>query len=377
MQYIRYFQLPLVLLAFLTLERPCHAEKRRTYQLAETPIVELYSLNTSEGKRAAGPKNQTRNQIILKYFEISPVMLKNQKSSENSDPLGPWFRHDHLLYILNSFEDHKELLEFSELMSKILKFSHIGHSDIRYLLNEIPNHSKIIAKVSRINNVANLLKSQHKAIIRYAHQKHVTERDQKYAGKEYTQHLYNVKSVLREFGFGPKDSLEGLLLGSASLLHDVIEDTDATFEEIAELFSPEIAKIVLGVSKLSNSEQEGNILGPEDILKKTYQRTRELRLSVILKLADRISNVRQGLADYFSGQSSKVGKYFGEYRLFKEILYRDQEKDLQPMWDELDRLLSDPSYALEFVRKNQGRETSKIAVDAFANSKCIGFLKKI
>ncbi|MBK7842431.1 MAG: HD domain-containing protein [Bdellovibrionales bacterium] len=293
-------------------------------------------------------------------------MLSNSSSRStipSSNYLSPWFRHDHLIYILDSFDTLDELNEFSSLLEKISQFALRDQTDIRSILATIPAHSKLIAKISKINNFVLQLKAQHKAVIRYSHQKHVAENQQEYAGESYTRHLNNVKAVLREFGFGPKDSIEGLVLGSAALIHDVIEDTDATYEEIEDLFSSQLARIVLGVTKLNNSDKDQVGLSPEDILKNTYRRTRTDRLSVALKLADRISNVRQGLADFFLNLPSKVSKYMLEQKVFKEILYRGEETELQPMWDELDRLLSDPYYALHFVNQNRGRRSSKIPVD--------------
>ncbi len=342
------------------------ATKSRSLEMKSTRLSELFDLYRGDQQSKNNPLHQARIEAVIKYYDIVGSMLSNNSDSSTTPPsnfLDPWFRHDHLVYVIDSFDRLEELNEFSILLDKISHLAFEGHDDIRSILTVIPNHSKLIAKVSKTNNFVAQLKAQHKAVIRYSHQKHVAENQQEYAGEPYTIHLNNVKAVLREFGFGPKDSVEGLILGSAALIHDVIEDTDATYEEIGDLFSYQLARVVLGVTKLNSNDKDQAGLSPDVILTNTYQRTRTDRLSVTLKLADRISNVRQGLADFFLNLPSKVSKYMLEQKVFKEILYRQEETDLQPMWDELDRLLSDPYYALHFVNQNRGRKSSKIPVD--------------
>lgn len=352
---------------------PSLANKSKSLQNRTTRLSELFDLYRGDQQGENDPVHQAKIEAVVKYYDIVGSMFSNNSDSSATPPsnfLDPWFRHDHLVYVLDSFDTVEELNEFSVLLEKISRLALEGQDDIRSILTVIPNHSKLIAKVSKTNNFVVQLKAQHKAVIRYSHQKHVAENQQEYAGEPYTAHLNNVKAVLREFGFGPKDSIEGLILGSAALIHDVIEDTDATYEEIGDLFSYQLARIVLGVTKLNSNDKDQAGLSPEDILKNTYRRTRTDRLSVALKLADRISNVRQGLADFFLNQRSKVSKYMLEQKVFKEILYRENETELQPMWDELDRLLSDPHYALHFVNKNRGRRSSKIPVDSSLPIKC-------
>jgi (p)ppGpp synthase/HD superfamily hydrolase len=72
----------------------------------------------------------------------------------------------------------------------------------------------------------------------------------------------------------------------AGLLHDTLEDTDATYDEIKEMFGEKIAKIVLEVSSDSNKVKE---LG-----KKHYLANKMLNMSddaLTVKLADRYHNV--------------------------------------------------------------------------------------
>ena len=79
---------------------------------------------------------------------------------------------------------------------------------------------------------------------------------------------------------------------AAALLHDTIEDTDATHEDIAKTFSPTIADIVEGVSKLTRvqaaSKAEEQM---ENLRKMLLAMSKDIRV-ILIKMADRLHNMR-------------------------------------------------------------------------------------
>ncbi len=121
--------------------------------------------------------------------------------------------------------------------------------------------------------------------IRFAGEKHA---DQKMPASKasYLLHLSNVamEVILAERHTRDFD-LEFAV--QVALLHDVLEDTPASFEEVVESFSPEIAEAVLALTK--NEELPADIQIPDSLM-----RIKALRKEVwAVKLADRISNMQE------------------------------------------------------------------------------------
>jgi guanosine-3',5'-bis(diphosphate) 3'-pyrophosphohydrolase len=105
------------------------------------------------------------------------------------------------------------------------------------------------------------------------------------SGDPYFSHPLEVAGILTQ-----------LRLDSASivtaLLHDTIEDTDATLEEIESLFGQEIGRLVDGVTKLSKLElQSEHTKQAENFRKLVLAMSDDIRVLVV-KLADRLHNMR-------------------------------------------------------------------------------------
>ena len=105
------------------------------------------------------------------------------------------------------------------------------------------------------------------------------------SGQPYIVHPLSVAIVLAQMGMDAASI-------AAALLHDVVEDTDVTKEDISKLFTEEIAVLVDGVTKLgkvslSNKEEQQ----AENIRKMLIAMSHDIRV-IIIKLADRLHNMR-------------------------------------------------------------------------------------
>jgi len=105
------------------------------------------------------------------------------------------------------------------------------------------------------------------------------------SGEPYLSHPLEVAGILADM------KLDAVSV-SAALLHDVIEDTHATREDIMEMFGEDITHIVSGVTKLSGlSFDSSQARQAESIRKMILAMADDLRV-VLIKLADRLHNMR-------------------------------------------------------------------------------------
>jgi GTP diphosphokinase / guanosine-3',5'-bis(diphosphate) 3'-diphosphatase len=105
------------------------------------------------------------------------------------------------------------------------------------------------------------------------------------SGDPYFSHPLQVAEILTRM------KLDGASIITA-LLHDTVEDTDATLEQIEQLFGKEIARLVDGVTKLSRIElQSDNSKHAENFRKLVLAMSADIRV-LLVKLADRLHNMQ-------------------------------------------------------------------------------------
>lgn len=105
------------------------------------------------------------------------------------------------------------------------------------------------------------------------------------SGEPYISHPLNVAYILAELTVGPDTIMAGLL-------HDVLEDTDTTYDEIKSEFGEDVANLVDGVTKVAkltfSSLEQKQV---ENHQKMLVAIAKDIRV-VVVKLADRLHNIR-------------------------------------------------------------------------------------
>jgi GTP pyrophosphokinase len=119
----------------------------------------------------------------------------------------------------------------------------------------------------------------------YIYSAKVHDGQMRLSGEPYLSHPLEVAGILADM------KLDAVSV-AAGLLHDVIEDTHATEEEIEEMFGREVVRIVSGVTKLSTlSYSSAQARQAESIRKMLLAMADDIRV-IMIKLADRMHNIR-------------------------------------------------------------------------------------
>lgn len=105
----------------------------------------------------------------------------------------------------------------------------------------------------------------------------------RYSGEPYVNHVAAVAIRLAEMGMGPRTI-------AAALLHDTVEDTDVTVEDIQRNFGDEILFLVEGVTKLGSVRYYGSDRHNESLRKLFVATSQDIRV-LIIKLIDRLHNM--------------------------------------------------------------------------------------
>ncbi|MBC8200128.1 MAG: bifunctional (p)ppGpp synthetase/guanosine-3',5'-bis(diphosphate) 3'-pyrophosphohydrolase [Desulfobacteraceae bacterium] len=119
----------------------------------------------------------------------------------------------------------------------------------------------------------------------YIYSAKVHEGQMRLSGEAYLSHPLEVAYILADM------KLDSVSIASA-LLHDVIEDTHATLEEIKDIFGPDVSHIVSGVTKLSSlAFDSSQARQAESIRRMILAMADDIRV-ILIKLADRLHNMR-------------------------------------------------------------------------------------
>src|SRR5580658_558658 len=119
----------------------------------------------------------------------------------------------------------------------------------------------------------------------YEFAKKAHEGQQRLSGDEYLTHLVGVADILAEL------HMDSVTI-AAGLLHDILEDTKVTYDQLKVQFGEEIANLVEGVTKISTRQfQDSSLRQAESTRKMLIAMAKDVRV-ILIKLADRTHNMR-------------------------------------------------------------------------------------
>jgi (p)ppGpp synthase/HD superfamily hydrolase len=145
-------------------------------------------------------------------------------------------------------------------------------------------------------------------------------KDQMYGEYPYIKHLSDVVGVLRRFGYDDEINV------CCAFLHDTLEDTDVTYDDIKNMFG-----VVIAINVYLVTNEKGR--NREERAAKTLPLIKGHKRATQIKLADRIANVESSIGTSFMSMYSK------ERHKFEGYLYVDGE--LEEMWHYLDNLFAE------------------------------------
>ena len=208
------------------------------------------------------------------------------------------------------------------------------------LINKVKNYNKFL-------NPEKLNKAYQYAVKAHENQKRAS-------GDPYSNHPIAVASILSDLELDSATIVTGLL-------HDTIEDTHATYENIKKEFGQEIADLVEGVTKISVFENQANSSSKAENFRKLILATSKDIRVLLVKLADRLHNMRTIDA------ISKIEK--------KERIAKETMEIYGPLADRMGmHRIRDELEDLSFkVLNNEARELIKKRLDEIREDKVNNF----
>ena len=227
--------------------------------------------------------------------------------------------------------------------------------------------------VSELLRIADHLDPKGQVMVRKAYERAATAHhgQRRLSGEEYVKHPLEVAAILADLELDAETI-------SAALLHDTVEDTNLTADEVKREFGPEVARRVDGVTKLGRiSLRTDQQQQAENIRKMMVPMAEDLRV-VLIKLADRLHNMRtlEPLAepkrrkisretlDIYAPLAHRLGIGQIKWEL-EDLAFRNLEPDaFEDVVGRIARKRADREALVSDLREILGRELEKVGIQA-------------
>ncbi len=197
----------------------------------------------------------------------------------------------------------------------------------------------------------------------YAEEKHANQKRKD--GSPYIIHPLAVAEIVAEIGLDT-DAVLG------ALLHDCIEDTDSSFDDIAKRFGKTVAELVEGVTKLTRVQYSTTEEQQMENLRKMFMAmSKDIRV-ILIKIADRLHNTR---TMQYQTPAKQVSKSMETMEIYAPLAHRlgmqkikweledESLKYLEPeaYQEIMDYLAAHQEQANEFMRGVQSKITTRLS----------------
>jgi GTP pyrophosphokinase len=227
--------------------------------------------------------------------------------------------------------------------------------------------------VSELLRVADHLDPRGQQVVRQAYERAASAHrgQRRLSGEDYVNHPLEVAAILADLELDAETI-------AAALLHDTVEDTHLTAEEVEREFGPEVARLVDGVTKLGRiSLRTDQQQQAENIRKMMVAMAEDLRV-VLIKLADRLHNMRtlQPLAeakrrkisretlDIYAPLAHRLGIGQIKWEL-EDLAFRNLEPDAyEDVVGRIARERADREALVSDLREILARELDKVGIQA-------------
>ena len=182
------------------------------------------------------------------------------------------------------------------------------------------------------------------AAYRYADEKHKNQLRK--SGEPYIIHPLAVAEIVAEIGLDT-DAI------AAALLHDCLEDTDASFEEISRRFGETVAELVEGVTKLTRVQYSTMEEQQMENLRKMFMAmSKDIRV-ILIKIADRLHNTR---TLQYQTPAKQISKSMETMEIYAPLAHRLGMQKIKWELEDISLQYLDPDgyqQIIDYLKKNE------------------------
>lgn len=184
---------------------------------------------------------------------------------------------------------------------------------------------------------------------RYADKKH--QNQLRKSGEPYIIHPLAVAEIVAEIGLDT-DAI------AAALLHDCLEDTDASFEEISRLFGETVANLVEGVTKLTRVQYSTMEEQQMENLRKMFMAmSKDIRV-ILIKISDRLHNAR---TFQYQTPAKQISKSMETMEIYAPLAHRLGMQKIKWELEDISLRYLDPDgyqQIIDYLKDNQDSANS-------------------